>query len=75
MNTLPTKREPPHRSDDETPPTWQELGERFRDVLKDLERELEPKLVPFLNRVKRELETLIEKLEARTRRLRDPHDD
>jgi len=76
MNTLPTKRDTPTRTtDDEAAPTWQELGDRFRDVLKELGAELEPKLVPFLNRVKRELETLIDKLEQRARRReRDPDD-
>jgi len=69
MNTLPTKREP---ADPSPTPSWRELVERFRDVMKDfiqegkeLERDLEPKLLPALKRLKAEIEKLIGKLEAR----------
>ncbi len=69
MNTLPTKREP---ADPSRTPSWRELVERFRDVMKDfiqegkeLERDLEPKLLPALKRLKAEIEKLIGKLEAR----------
>ncbi|HVH66496.1 MAG TPA: hypothetical protein VM716_01365 [Gemmatimonadales bacterium] len=74
MNTLPKKREP---GDPEvhTLPTWRELAERFRDLMKDflqegkeLERELEPKLLPALKRLKLEIEKLISKLEERVRK-------
>ena len=73
MNTLPKKREP---SDSEVNsiPTWRELADRFRDLMKDflkegkeLERDLEPKLLPALKRLKLEIEKLIGKLERRTR--------
>jgi hypothetical protein len=74
MNTLPKKPEP---GDPEvhTIPTWRELAERFRDLMKDflkegkdLERELEPKLLPALKRLKLEIEKLIGKLEERVKK-------
>lgn len=72
MNTLPTKRGPAEPTDPEPSPTWRELGERIRDVMKDflregkeLERDLEPRLLPALKRLKAEIEKLIAKLEAR----------
>ena len=72
MNTLPTKK--PGDPDVNTIPTWRELAERFRDLVKDflkegkeLEREIEPKLLPALKRLKLEIEKLIGKLEERTR--------
>ncbi len=72
MNTLPTKREPPEPAEVEDTPTWRELAERFRDLVKDvlregkeIERELEPRLLPALKRIKTELEKLIAKLEER----------
>jgi hypothetical protein len=74
MNTLPKKREP---GDPEVHnlPTWRELAERFRDLMKDflkegkeLERELEPKLLPALKRLKLEIEKLITKLEERVKK-------
>ena len=53
-------------------PSWRELRERFRDLIKDvlqegkeIERELEPKLLPALRRLKSDLEKLITKLEQR----------
>ena len=70
MNTLPTK--PPRDPEVNTIPTWRQLAERFRDLMKDflkegkeLERELEPKLLPALKRLKLEIEKLIAKLEQR----------
>ena len=75
MNTLPTKREPTRPTEPEDTPTWRDLAERFRDLMKDflkegkdLERELEPKLLPALRRVKVEIEKLIARLETRARR-------
>jgi len=72
MNTLPSKRKPVEPTDAEATPTWRELAERFRDVMKDflregkeLERELEPRLLPALKRLRLEIEKLIGKLEDR----------
>jgi hypothetical protein len=74
MNTLPTKREPPPPVEVEDTPTWRELAERFRDLVKDvlkegkeIERDLEPRLLPALKRLKAELEKLIGKLEERAK--------
>ena len=78
MNTLPKKREP---GDPEVNviPTWRELADRFRDLMKDflkegkeLERDLEPKLLPALQRLKLEIEKLIGKLEQRARPPKPP---
>ena len=70
MNTLPTKK--PGDPDVNTIPTWRELAERFRNLMKDfltegkeLERELEPRLLPALKRLRLEIEKLIGKLEDR----------
>ncbi len=75
MNTLPSKRKPVEPTDAEGTPTWRELAERFRDVMKDflregkeLERELEPKLLPALKRMRAEIERLIAKLEERAKK-------
>ncbi|HYT03364.1 MAG TPA: hypothetical protein VEM13_00625 [Gemmatimonadales bacterium] len=72
MNTLPTKREPPEPAEVEDTPTWRDLGERIRDLMKDflregkaLERDLEPRLLPALKRLKAEIEKLIARLEER----------
>ena len=72
MNTLPTKREPGEPAQVEATPMWRELGQRFRDLMndflqegKELERALEPKLLPALKRLKTEIEKLITKLEER----------
>lgn len=72
MNTLPSKRKPVEPADADDTPTWRELAERFRDVMRDflregkeLERELEPKLLPALKRMRAEIERLIAKLEER----------
>ena len=74
MSTLPTKRDPAPPETESTP-TWRELAERFRDLMKDflqegkdLERELEPKLLPALKRMKLEIEKLIVHLEQRAAR-------
>jgi len=74
VNTLPTKREPPEPTEVEDTPTWRELAERFRDIVKDvlregkeIERDLEPRLLPALKRMKAELEKLIAKLEERAK--------
>ena len=42
MNTLPTKPEAPETTPVEVDavPTWRELGERFRDLMKDIGSEL-----------------------------------
>jgi hypothetical protein len=72
MNTLPKKREP--GSEVNAIPSWRELADRFRDLMKDflkegkeLERELEPKLLPALKRLRLEIEKLIAKLEQRAK--------
>ena len=72
MNKLPTKREPAEPPEIGETPTWRELGDRVRDVMKDfvkegkdLERDLEPRLLPALKRLKTEIEKLIAKLEER----------
>jgi hypothetical protein len=74
MNTLPTKREPPKTPEVEETPTWRDLAERFRDIVKDvlregkeMERDLEPRLLPALKRMKAQLESLIAKLEERAK--------
>jgi len=71
MNKLPTKREPGDPEVNKIP-TWRELADRFRDLMKDvlkegkeLERDIEPKLLPALKRLKLEIEKLIGKLEER----------
>jgi hypothetical protein len=73
MNTLPKKRDP-GEPEVNAIPTWRELAERFRDLMKDffkegkeLERELEPKLLPALKRLKLEIEKFIAKLEERAK--------
>jgi hypothetical protein len=59
----------------EPTPTWRELGDRFRAVMNDLwdetrdiERELEPKVLPALRRLRDEVVKLIEKIEGRTKK-------
>ena len=75
MNTLPTKSPKAEVSETEPTPTWRELGERFRSLLhdildegKDMERELEPKVLPALKRLRDEVVKLIEKIEARSQK-------
>jgi len=72
MNTLPTKPERNPPPEVEVIPTWRELAERLRALLKDfieegkeLEREIEPRVLPALRRFKIEIEKLIAKLEER----------
>lgn len=80
MNTLPTKPEPVEPTEVETIPTWRELGERFRDVMKDvgseigttwkkegkdLEKDLQARLLPTLKRARIEIDKMITKLEER----------
>ena len=80
MSDLPTKRPPGETPEVNTIPTWRELGERFRDLLKDigaevgvvwkkegkdLERDLQARLLPALKRTKLEIEKLIARLEER----------
>ena len=74
MSTLPKKREPAESPEVNTIPTWRELADRFRDLMKDFlkegkefERELEPKLLPALKRLRLEIEKLIAKLESRAK--------
>jgi hypothetical protein len=73
MNTLPKKRDS-GEPEVNAIPTWRELAERFRDLMQDffkegkeLERELEPKLLPALKRLKLEIEKFIAKLEERAK--------
>jgi hypothetical protein len=80
MNTLPTKPEPVEPTEVEVIPTWRELGDRFRDVMKDigaeisntwkkegkdLEKEAQTRLLPALKRARIEIDKLITKLEER----------
>jgi hypothetical protein len=72
MSNLPTKREPTEPPEVEDTPTWRELADRVRDVMQDviregkeLERDLEPRLLPALKRLKAQIERLIAKLEER----------
>ena len=71
VSNLPSKRDPAP-PDTEPPPTWRELTERVRDLMKDfiqegkeLERDLEPKLLPALRKVREQIEKLIGTLETR----------
>ena len=59
----------------EPTPTWRELRDRFKGLLhdildegKDLERELEPKVLPALKRLRDEVVKLIEKIEGRAKK-------
>jgi hypothetical protein len=72
MSDLPTKK--PTDPEVDAAPSWPDLASRFRDVMKDfleegkqIERELEPKLLPALRRLKTEIEKLIAKLEERAK--------
>lgn len=82
MNTLPTKREAPESTPVEVDdvPTWRDLGERFRDLMKDIGaelgevwkaegkeigREAEARSLTALKRARLEIEKLIARLEAR----------
>src|SRR2546430_17716979 len=62
VNNLPSKRDPAP-PETEPPPSWRELTERLRDLMKDfiqegkeLERDLEPRLLPALQRMKLQIE-------------------
>jgi hypothetical protein len=83
MTTLPTKSESSSPTEVEVIPTWRELGERFRDVMKDigveisktwkkegkdLEKDLQARLLPALNRAKIEIDKLITRLEERNKK-------
>jgi hypothetical protein len=83
MDNLPTKTAEAEPTTVEVIPTWRELGERFRDVMKDigaeigktwkkegkeLEADLQSRLLPALNRAKIEIDKLIKKLEERTKK-------
>lgn len=83
MNTLPTKSESSSPTEVEVIPTWRELGERFREVMKDigaeisqtwkkegkdLEKDLQARLLPALNRAKIEIDKLIKRLEERNKK-------
>lgn len=68
---LPAKR--PEPDDVPEAPTWRELRERATDLLntivregKELERELEPRILPALRGLKAQIEKLIAKIEGRT---------
>jgi hypothetical protein len=74
MTNLPAKppATEPAESEIADVPGWRELRERTSDVLKELvregkelERELEPRLLPALRRLKAQIEKLIAKLEGR----------
>lgn len=74
MNTLPAKRPEaaPEPVEIEDTPSWNELRERTSDILKELvregqelEREIEPRLLPALRRLKAQIDKLISKIEAR----------
>ena len=81
MEGLPTKTESANATEVEDIPTWRDLAERFRDVLKDIagdigaiwkkegkemEKDLRARLLPALNRAKLEIDKLIKRLEERT---------
>jgi flagellar biosynthesis chaperone FliJ len=73
MNKLPARRSQP--DDVEESPTWRELRERAADLLKslvregkELERDLEPRVLPGLKALKSQLEKLIATLEERITR-------
>lgn len=81
MTNLPTKPKPePVPVEVEEIPTWRELGDRFRDLMKDVgaelgdmwkqegkdfSREAEAKALTALKRTKIEIEKLISRLEER----------
>lgn len=76
MNTLPAKRPSPET---EEIPSWRELRERAADLLKalvdegkELERDLEPRVLPALRTLRSQIEKLIAKLEERAARRQTP---
>lgn len=79
MESLTTKPE----TDVDEIPTWRELGERLRNVMKDivaelgntwkkegkdLEQEVQARLLPALKRARIELDKLVTRLEERMER-------
>ena len=83
MNTLPTKSDPAGQTEVEEIPTWHDLGERLRDVMKDiaaeiarawkkegkeLETEVQARVLPALKRARLELDKLVTPLEERTQK-------
>ena len=83
MDNLPTKPTEVAPTEVEVIPTWRELGNRFRDVMKDigteisntwkkegkeLEAELQSRLLPAMKRAKLEIEKLIVRLEERNKK-------
>jgi hypothetical protein len=69
MNTLPAKRPEPEVQET---PSWRELRDRASDLLKsliqegkELERDLEPRVLPALKGLRAQIEKLIAKLEER----------
>ena len=83
MDNLPTKTQSSTPTEVDTIPTWRDLGDRFRDVMKDIgaeisqtwkkegkdfEKDLQARLLPALNRAKLEIEKLIRKLEERNKK-------
>jgi hypothetical protein len=81
VTNLPTKSKPePVPVEVEEIPTWRELGDRFRDLIKDIgaelgdmwkqegkdfSREAEARALSALKRTKLEIEKLISRLEER----------
>jgi hypothetical protein len=80
MDNLPTKTQSSTPTEVDT---WRDLGERFREVMKDIgaeitqtwkkegkdfEKDLQARLLPALNRAKLEIEKLIRKLEERNKK-------
>ena len=78
MSTLPTKPDLTEPTEVQVLPTWHDLGNRFRDVMKDigieightlkkegkeLESEMQSRLLPSLKRARIEIDKLITKLE------------
>lgn len=77
MDNMPTKT-PVGPTEVDVIPTWRDLGDRFRDVMKDigaeisttwkkegkeLESEMQSRLLPSLKRARIEIDKLITKLE------------
>lgn len=73
MTNLPAKRPDITPAPDvNDTPTWRELRERSADLLnelvregKEIERELEPRVLPALRKLKAQIEKLIAKIEQR----------
>jgi hypothetical protein len=43
LSNLPSKRQPARSGEAEAVPTWRELAERFRELMKDFLREGKPR--------------------------------